>query len=49
MKGTWDKPAVVSRPSLKPVHQMSAEEEMNMLRARRKAVEEELRKQGKLN
>lgn len=45
-KGSWDQPAVVKTVRTKPG--LSGEEEMAMLRKRRKELEEKLRREGKL-
>jgi hypothetical protein len=46
-KGSWDQPAVEVRKPHK-VHQMTGQEEMDMLRARRRELEEKLKREGKL-
>mmetsp|Transcript_21682 Transcript_21682/g.30333 ORF Transcript_21682/g.30333 Transcript_21682/m.30333 type:complete len:83 (-) Transcript_21682:184-432(-) len=43
---TWEQPSVKERHNY--THQMTAEEEMDMLRKRRKELEEKLRREGKL-
>jgi len=45
-KANWNRPASEPRKNYKP--EMTPEEEMNMLRARRRQVEEQMRREGKL-
>jgi len=45
-KGTWEEPVEVPRPSYRA--EMTGKEEMDMLRARRKELEEKMRREGKL-